>query len=118
MSLAVFTDSTTAQASPAFTRRPGAGSSTKTTSVNSCWAWSVIPTVAVSPARRTHSWVWAYLRSGGTFELIHDFFQDGEISQQSGEPAKEKNSSNHPALRDSPAPGLGIAPLKGSQAFR
>src|SRR6266446_3631958 len=98
MSLAVFTDSTTAQAAPAFTRRPGAGSSTKTTSVNSCWAWSVIPTVAVSPARRSHSCVWAYFRSGGTFELIDHFFQDGESSQQSGERAKEKNFSRHPAV--------------------
>src|SRR6266849_3868890 len=118
MSLAVFTDSTTAQASPAFTRRPGAGSSTKTTSVNSRWAWSVIPTVAVSPARRTHSWVWAYFKSGGTFELIHDFSENWEISQQSGERAKEKNSSNHAAVRVSPAPALGIAPLNAAQAFR
>ena len=61
---------TTAQASPAFTLRPMAGNSTKTTSVNSCWAWSVMPMVATSPARRTHSWDFAYFRSAGMFELI------------------------------------------------
>src|ERR1700690_3154094 len=66
MSLAVFTDSTTAQASPAFTFRPLSGSSTKTMSVSSCWAWSVMPTVAVSPLTRTHSWDLVYLRSEGT----------------------------------------------------
>src|SRR5882724_3763282 len=65
MSLAVFTDSTTAQASPAFTVRPASGSSTKTTSVNSLCAWSVMPTVAVSPLTRTHSCDLAYLRSEG-----------------------------------------------------
>src|ERR1051325_10637237 len=70
MSLAVFTDSTTAHASPALTLRPTAGNSTKTTSVNSCWAWSVIPTVATSPATRTHSWDLAYFKSGGTLEFI------------------------------------------------
>src|SRR6266571_4311473 len=118
MSLAVLTDSTTAQASPALTRRPGTGSSTKTTSVNSCWAWSVIPTVAVSPVRRTHSWVWAYFRSGGTFELIQDFSENRRSSQQNGERAKEKNSSKRAAARVSPAPALDFAGLKGSQAFR
>src|SRR6266513_1444248 len=66
MSLAVFTDSTTAHASPAFTWRPTAGSSTKTTSVSSCCAWSVMPTVAVSPLTRTHSCDLAYFRSEGT----------------------------------------------------
>ena len=45
MSLAVFTDSTTAHASPAFTLRPTAGNSTNTTSVSSCCAWSVMPAV-------------------------------------------------------------------------
>src|SRR6266513_1349725 len=70
MSLAVFTDSTTAHASPAFTCRPTAGSSTKTTSVSSCCAWSVMPTVAVSPLTRTHSWDLAYLRSEGTLLII------------------------------------------------
>src|SRR6185436_14251948 len=70
MSLAVFTDSTTAQASPAFILRPTAGNSTNTTSVNSCCAWSVMPTVAVSPDTRTHSCDFAYFRSAGTFELI------------------------------------------------
>src|SRR5258708_33394907 len=65
MSLAVFTDSTTAQASPAFTLRPASGSSTNTTSVNSLCAWSVMPTVAVSPLTRTHSCDLAYLRSEG-----------------------------------------------------
>src|SRR5271170_7858508 len=66
MSLAVFTDSTTAQASPAFNLRPTSGSSTKTTSVNSCCAWSLMPTVAVSPLTRTHSWDFVYFKSVGT----------------------------------------------------
>src|SRR5204863_7324544 len=69
MSLAVFTDSTTAQASPALTLRPFSGNSTKTTSVNSCCAWSVMPTVALSPATRTHSCDFAYLKSDGTFDM-------------------------------------------------
>src|ERR1700690_1890706 len=66
MSLAVFTDSTTAQPSPLLNFLPISGSSTKTMSVNSCWAWSVMPTVAVSPLTRTHSWDLVYLRSEGT----------------------------------------------------
>src|SRR6267142_2812662 len=65
MSLAVFTDSTTAQASPAFTLRPTSGSSTNTTSVNSLCAWSVMPTAAVSPLTRTHSCDLANFRSEG-----------------------------------------------------
>src|ERR1017187_638832 len=65
MSLAVLTDSTTAQASPALTLRPTAGSSTNTMSVSSCCAWSVMPTVAVSPLTRTHSCDLAYFRSEG-----------------------------------------------------
>src|SRR5258706_16238814 len=65
MSLAVLTDSTTAQASPAFTWRPTSGSSTKTTSVSSLCAWSVMPTAAVSPLTRTHSCDLAYFRSEG-----------------------------------------------------
>src|ERR1039458_7690046 len=69
MSLAVFTDSTTAQESPAFTWRPTSGSSTNTTSVNSCCAWSVMPTVATSPATRTHSCDFAYFKSKGTFAI-------------------------------------------------
>src|SRR5215831_20132546 len=73
MSLAVFTDSTTAQASPAFTLRPVSGNSTKTTSVNSCWAWSLTPTVAIPPATRAHSCDFAYLKSAGT--LLIDFSQ-------------------------------------------
>src|SRR5579859_5318380 len=69
MSLAVLTDSTTAQASPAFTDFPLAGNSTKTTSVNSCCAWSVMPTVAVSSLIRTHSCDFAYFKSVGTFDI-------------------------------------------------
>src|ERR1017187_71878 len=69
MSLAVFTDSTTAQASPALTCRPTAGNSTNTTSVNSCCAWSVMPTVATSPDTRTHSCVFAYFKSKGIFSI-------------------------------------------------
>src|SRR4030095_5164500 len=70
MSLAVLTDSTTAQASPALTFRPTAGSSTNTTSVNSCWAWSVMPIVPMSPVTRSHSWDLANFKSLGTWELI------------------------------------------------
>src|ERR1041384_7114020 len=69
MSLAVLTDSTTAQVSPALTLRPTSGSSTKTTSVNSCCAWSVMPIVATPPAARTHSWDFAYFRSGGISDM-------------------------------------------------
>src|SRR5436190_23245519 len=81
MSLAVFTDSTTATASPALTFRPTAGTSTKTTSVSLYWAWSVIPTVPIWPSTRTHSWEFAYLRSGGIFELIVISFFDGLVSE-------------------------------------
>src|SRR5262245_20911058 len=35
---------------------PTSGSSTNTTSPSCSWAWSVIPTVTVSPSIRTHSW--------------------------------------------------------------
>src|ERR1035438_8361113 len=69
MSLAVFTDSTTAQASPALTCRPTSGSSTNTTSVNSCCAWSVMPTVATLPDTRTHSCDFAYFKSKGTLAM-------------------------------------------------
>src|SRR5579884_2408667 len=69
MSLAVFTDWTTAQASPALSWRSFAGNSTKTTSVNSCCAWSVMPTVAVSPLTRTHSLDFAYLKSEGMLDM-------------------------------------------------
>src|ERR1044071_9017659 len=70
MSLAVFTDSTTAQASPALTLRPTSGNSTNTMSVNSCCAWSVMPTVAVSPLTRTHSCDLAYFKSEGMLLII------------------------------------------------
>src|SRR5215471_10555317 len=69
MSLAVFTDSTTAQASPALIFLPVWGSSTKTTSVSSCCAWSVMPMVATSPATRAHSCDLAYFRSEGMFDM-------------------------------------------------
>src|ERR1035437_479057 len=69
ISLAVLTDSTTAQASPALTCRPTAGNSTNTTSVNSCCAWSVMPTVATLPETRTHSCVFAYFKSEGMFSI-------------------------------------------------
>src|ERR1700751_3914226 len=70
MSLAVFTDSTTAQASPALTLRPTSGSSTKTTAVSSCCAWSVMPIVATPPESRTHSWDFAYFRSAGISDMV------------------------------------------------
>src|SRR5664279_4306469 len=69
MSLAVLTDSTTAQASPALTCRPISGNSTNTTSVNSCCAWSVMPTVATLPDTRTHSCDFAYFKSDGTLAI-------------------------------------------------
>src|ERR1035441_10558963 len=69
MSFAVFTDSTTAQASPALTCRPTSGNSTNTTSVNSCCAWSVMPTVATLPDTRTHSCDFAYFKSEGTLAI-------------------------------------------------
>src|ERR1017187_5833065 len=77
MSLAVFTDSTTAQASPALIFRPTSGSSTNTTSVNSCCAWSVMPTVATLPETRTHSCVFAYFKSEGTLAIR-------QLSQRAG----------------------------------
>src|ERR1019366_5178889 len=69
ISLAVLTDSTTAQASPALTCRPTSGSSTNTTSVSSCCAWSVMPTVAALPDTRTHSCDFAYFKSEGTLAI-------------------------------------------------
>src|ERR1035437_1074126 len=69
MSFAVFTDSTTAQASPVLTCRPTSGNSTNTTSVNSCCAWSVMPTVATLPDTRTHSCVFAYFKSKGILAI-------------------------------------------------
>src|SRR5208282_6022037 len=74
MSLAVLTDSTTAAASPLLNCLPVSGSSTKTMSVNSCWAWSVMPTVAVSPLTRTHSWDLVYFRSEGTLLINFVYF--------------------------------------------
>jgi len=55
MSEAAFTLSTTAQASPAITSRLSSGSSTNTTSPNCSCAWSVMPTVTMSPSSTTHS---------------------------------------------------------------
>src|SRR5258708_38664829 len=69
MSLAVLTDSTTAQDSPALKFLPGSGNSTNTTSVSSCCAWSVMPTIASAPDTRTHSCDLAYLRSLGMFDM-------------------------------------------------
>src|SRR5208283_1144642 len=82
MSLAVFTDSTTAQASPLLIFRPTSGSSTKTMSVNSCCAWSVMPTVAVSPLRRTHSWDFVYFKSGGTLLINFGTFHHQDPKTQ------------------------------------
>src|SRR5277367_2026138 len=85
MSLAVLTDSTTAQASPALTVRPMAGSSTNTISVSSACAWSVMPTVAVSPLTRTHSCDFANFRSEGMLLINY-----AVISPQRREDAKKK----------------------------
>src|SRR5215218_9759568 len=51
------TDSMVPKASPAPKEAPSSGSSMNTTSPSSSWACSVMPTVAVSPSRLTHSWV-------------------------------------------------------------
>ena len=67
MSEAAFTLSTTAQASPAATSRLSSGSSTNTTSPNCSCAWSVMPTVAMSPSS-THPFVFlgvAFVRALG-----------------------------------------------------
>src|SRR2546429_6212117 len=94
MSLAVFTDSTTAHASPAFTWRPTAGSSTKTTSVSSCCAWSVMPTTPVWPLTRTHSCDLAYLRSEGMLLIVGPNLQrqydNTEISLHPMAPARSQ----------------------------
>src|SRR3954470_3649913 len=84
MSLAVFTDSTTAQASPALIFRPTSGNSTKTTSVNSCCAWSVMPIVPVSPVMRTHSCDFAYFKSDGTFAMA--IIESGAMQRVNGNP--------------------------------
>src|SRR5450432_3041467 len=68
MSDAAFTDSTTAQTSPAFTLRPTAGNSMNTRSPSACCAWSVMPIVSVpSSPTRIHSWLAVYFKSAGTF---------------------------------------------------
>src|SRR5450432_393018 len=68
MSDAAFTDSTTAQTSPAFTFRPTAGNSMNTRSPSACCAWSVMPIVSVpSSPTRIHSWLAVYFKSAGTF---------------------------------------------------
>src|SRR5262249_55663225 len=54
-SLAALTLSTTAASAPAPTLRPFSGNSTNTTSPSCSAANLVMPTVAVSPSRRTHS---------------------------------------------------------------
>src|SRR5579871_4038863 len=77
MSLALFTDSTTAQVSPAFTERLSAGNSTNATSESSCWAWSVMPTVPMSPLTRTHSCEAAYFKSEGTFAIKLEELRQG-----------------------------------------
>ena len=55
MSAAALVDSRTATSSPALTRLPTGGSSTKTTCPSSFWAWSVIPTVPTPSSTRIHS---------------------------------------------------------------
>src|SRR5215213_2895182 len=62
--------STVPKESPASKVAPSSGNSTKTTSPSSSWAWSEIPTVAVSPSVRTHSWLLVYCRSWGTFNAL------------------------------------------------
>jgi hypothetical protein len=55
MSLTDLVDSTSPHGSPAVTVAPTAGSDTYTTSPRARCAWSVMPTEAVDPSRRTHS---------------------------------------------------------------
>src|SRR4028119_679689 len=61
-----FTLSTAPKESPDASVAPISGSSTKTTSPSSSWAWSVMPTVATPSSTRTHSWLLVYWRSPGT----------------------------------------------------
>src|SRR5580704_15626954 len=64
---AAFTDSTTAQASPARSVRPASGTSTNTRSPSAPCAWSVMPISRVPSASvRTHSCDLVYLRSSGS----------------------------------------------------
>src|ERR1044071_9920592 len=63
---AAFTDSTTANASPAFSVLPASGTSTNTRSPSAPCAWSVMPTSTLPLASvRTHSCDLVYLRSAG-----------------------------------------------------
>src|SRR6185312_15622058 len=48
-------DSTTAASWPLLSRLPVSGTSAKTMSPSCSWAWSEMPTVAVSPSTRIHS---------------------------------------------------------------
>src|SRR5690348_2206475 len=68
---AAFTDSTTAQDSPALRLRPFLGGSTNTRSPSAAWAWSVMPTVATPSAPSfTHSWLLVYFRSAGILLMV------------------------------------------------
>src|SRR5258706_10414034 len=70
MSDAAFTDSTTPRLENCRTRAPFSGSSTNTTSPScSCAKW-VMPMVAVSPSRRTHSCSFESRRSCGTVMFV------------------------------------------------
>src|ERR1700728_654392 len=67
---AALTDSTTAQASPAFSARPASGTSTNTRSPSALCACSEMPTsttpLGAAPfAGRTHSWLLVYRKSVG-----------------------------------------------------
>src|SRR5438034_11643383 len=66
MSDAAFTDSTTPRLENWRMVAPFSGSSTKTTSPSCSCAKCVMPMVAVSPSRRTHSCSFEYRRSDGT----------------------------------------------------
>src|SRR3989442_11021036 len=66
MSDAAFTDSTTPRLENWRTVAPFSGSSTKTTSPSCSCAKCVMPMVAVSPSRRTHSCSFEYRKSDGT----------------------------------------------------
>src|SRR6185436_20941670 len=110
MSEAALTDSTTAQASPAMTRRPGSGTSTNTRSPSACCAWSEMPTVTLpSDSSRAHSWDLRYRRSAGTLLMT------------SSAPASERNCNlaiaheRRPDDRraEQPSADLDLAALRG-----
>src|SRR5207247_452677 len=94
MSDAAFTDSTTPRLENWRTVAPFSGSSTKTTSPSCSCAKCVMPMVAVSPSRRTHSCSFEYRRSDGTVTSHSSYtkasLRDAPVRAGSFEPAVER----------------------------